>query len=697
MGRQWRALSAALLLTALALASFAMPASAASYNFSNTASITINDRGGGNPVAANPYPSSITVSNVVGAITKVTVTLNGLNHNNASDVDILLRGPGGQAIMLLSDVGSSGNWSNDTITLDDAATNSYTSTSNNLPGGTYRPTNNSSGGTCGSDTQPSPAPAPSITTLAGFNGLSGTSVNGTWSLYITDDCDNDTGGTISGGWSLNITTNAPVAANDSYSTSYRQTLTVAAPGVLGNDTNPLAGALSATLESGPLNGTLSLAADGSFTYTPNQGFTGDDSFTYRAVNSATSSAPATVTISVGSGPFASDMALTVDEDSSVSDLLPAEDGNSEPITFSILTEPLNGVVALTDATTGAFTYTPNPNFNGADSFTFQASDGSTDSNIATVSITVAAVNDAPINTVPGPQNTLLNTALSFSAASSNALSVADVDASGDIQVDLSATGGTLALGDTSGLTSVNGDGSDSVSMLGPQDALNAALEGLVFTPNNGFTGDAELTITTSDLGQTGAGGVLTDTDSILITVGKLTQTITFTNPGPHTYGDAPFELDATASSGLPVSFSVISGPATVSGSTLTITGAGTVTVRAEQTGDATYGAASDDQTFVVAPAALTIKADDKTMVAGSPLPTLTATYTGFVNGDDPSDLDTPVTLSTTATSASAPGDYPIVASGAADANYTITFVNGTLHISAAAPEGYTIALPLLAR
>src|SRR5690606_33804437 len=159
--------------------------------------------------------------------------------------------------------------------LDDAATNSYTSTSNNLPGGTYRPTNNSAGGTCGSDTQPSPAPAPSITTLAGFNGPSGTSVNGRWRLDRTDDCDNATGGTISGGWSLNITTNAPVAANDSYSTSYRQTLTVAAPGVLGNDTNPLAGALSATLESGPLNGTLSLAADGSFTYTPNQGFTGD--------------------------------------------------------------------------------------------------------------------------------------------------------------------------------------------------------------------------------------------------------------------------------------------------------------------------------------------------------------------------------------------------------------------------------------
>jgi hypothetical protein len=702
MARQWRIFSASMLLVALALASFALPASAASYSFSNAAAITITDRTGGTPAAANPYPSSITVANVAGAITKVTVTVTGLSHNTASDVDMLLRGPGGQAIMLLSDVGDDGNWSSDAITFDDAAAATYQTTSGNtntnLPGGTYRPTNSSSGNAvCATDTQPAGSSAPSITTLAGFNGLSGASVNGDWSLFISDDCFFNGGGSISGGWSLSITTDVPVATNDSYSTGYRQTLTVAAPGVLGNDTNPLADTLSAVLETAPLSGTLALAADGSFTYTPNQGFTGDDSFTYRAANGVASSEPATVTISVASVPFAGDMALTIDEDTPFAGTLLGEDDNGEPLTFSIVTQPLSGTLELTDAVTGAFIYTPTAELSGADSFTFQTSDGTNSSSIATVSITVVAVNDAPVNSVPGAQGTPCNTPLVLSAAGGNALSVADVDAGGDLEVVLSVTGGTLTLSDTTGLTSVTGDGSASVSMLGPQAAINVALDGLTFTPSDGVGGDANLTMVTSDLGQTGAGGALSDSDTVVIAVGKLAQAISFTNPGPRTYGAAPLSLSATADSGLPVSFSVVSGPATVSGSTLTITGAGTVTVRASQAGNPTYGPTSVDQIFTVARAALTIRADDKAMVAGSALPALTATYTGFVNGDTAASLDTPVSLSTTATSASAAGDYPIVAAGAADSNYTITFANGTLRISAAAPTTYIIALPLLAR
>ncbi len=88
---------------------------------------------------------------------------------------------------------------------------------------------------------------------------------------------------------------------------------------------------------------------------------------------------------------------------------------------------------------------------------------------------------------------------------------------------------------------------------------------------------------------------------------KPSQTILFVEPGTKTFGDAPFELSATASSGLPVTFEVISGPATVSGSTVTLTGAGTVTVRASQVGDADYAPAEDvERTFVVSAAAQTI-------------------------------------------------------------------------------------------
>ncbi len=90
----------------------------------------------------------------------------------------------------------------------------------------------------------------------------------------------------------------PEAQNDNYSVVAGQTLTVAAPGVLGND---LAGAgtnLTAVLVSGPANGTLTLNGDGSFSYTPTNNFSGVDSFTYLANDGVTNSLPATVTIDV---------------------------------------------------------------------------------------------------------------------------------------------------------------------------------------------------------------------------------------------------------------------------------------------------------------------------------------------------------------------------------------------------------------
>src|SRR4029077_4119308 len=108
-------------------------------------------------------------------------------------------------------------------------------------------------------------------------------------------------------------------------------------------------------------------------------------------------------------------------------------------------------------------------------------------------------------------------------------------------------------------------------------------------------------------------------------------------------------------------------------------------VRASQPGDANYNAASDvDQSFTVTPAALTITVDDQSKVYGAALPALTASYSGFINGDTVASLDTPVTLSTTATASSVVGTYPITASAAADANYTISFVAGTLTVTPAA-------------
>jgi RHS repeat-associated protein len=84
------------------------------------------------------------------------------------------------------------------------------------------------------------------------------------------------------------------------------------------------------------------------------------------------------------------------------------------------------------------------------------------------------------------------------------------------------------------------------------------------------------------------------------TVTPASQTITFPAIGTHVYGDPNFSISASASSGLPVTFSIASGPATVSGSWITMTGLGTVTVTANQAGNANYAAASTSQSFTVA-------------------------------------------------------------------------------------------------
>jgi subtilisin-like proprotein convertase family protein len=177
---------------------------ASNVTFANAASITIDDAG-----VASPYPSNIAVSGITNPVTKVTVTITGLNHTFPSDVDVLLVGPGGQKFILVSDVigGTDAvgiNW-----TFDDAAA-AFIGSTGTPASGTFKPTNYT---TC-QDAFAAPAPAgPYLSpggigtpcgtdTLAAFNGVN---PNGTWSLYVVDDLGADVG-TISGGWSLNFTT-----------------------------------------------------------------------------------------------------------------------------------------------------------------------------------------------------------------------------------------------------------------------------------------------------------------------------------------------------------------------------------------------------------------------------------------------------------------------------------------------------------
>ncbi|MBL8435402.1 MAG: VCBS domain-containing protein, partial [Zoogloea sp.] len=137
----------------------------------------------------------------------------------------------------------------------------------------------------------------------------------------------------------------------------------------------------------------------------------------------------------------------------------------------------------------------------------------------TATINITAVNDGPINHIPGAQVTGVNTALVMSAANGNGLSITDADAgSALMRVALTATSGTLTLGTTAGLASASGNGTASVIVTGTLAAINTALDGLRFTPASGYSGTASFVVETSDQGNTG-GGALSDIDTVFVKVG----------------------------------------------------------------------------------------------------------------------------------------------------------------------------------
>jgi len=192
---------------------------------------------------------------------------------------------------------------------------------------------------------------------------------------------------------------APVAAGNEYAATEDVALVIAGPGVLGNDSDPEGATLSALLVSGPANGSLALNKDGSFTYTPDANFFGDDSFTYKANDGALDSNVATVTLHVApvnDAPVAQPDQFTTDEDQPVSGNVLANDSDvdSAKLSAALVAGPANGDLAFNSD--GSFTYTPKADFNGDDSFTYQASDGTDKSDVVKVSLTINPVNDAPV-------------------------------------------------------------------------------------------------------------------------------------------------------------------------------------------------------------------------------------------------------------------------------------------------------------
>ncbi|MCE7980699.1 MAG: tandem-95 repeat protein [Caldilinea sp. CFX5] len=198
-------------------------------------------------------------------------------------------------------------------------------------------------------------------------------------------------------------TDQPIAVKDSYTVNKDATLTVNAPGVLANDSDPDGGVLTAALLSGPAHGTLKLALNGSFIYTPTTGYSGADQFIYRARNANLFSEETLVTITVGGAPnqppVATNDAYTATSNQPLTVAAPGlltndTDPNGDSLFALLVSSPTNGTVTLN--ANGAFVYTPTIGFNGTATFTYKANDGVLDSNVATVTLTVRGANRAPV-------------------------------------------------------------------------------------------------------------------------------------------------------------------------------------------------------------------------------------------------------------------------------------------------------------
>jgi len=185
---------------------------------------------------------------------------------------------------------------------------------------------------------------------------------------------------------------------------------------------------------------------------------------------------------------------------------------------------VTGAVATISMGLNGLQYSPTLNFAGTDTLTIVTNDqgnsgvGGAKIDSDTVFIAVAAVNDPPVNTVPGPQDTGINSPIVFSSTTLNGISISDPDAGTTlVQVTLTVDNGILTLGSTLG-TAVSGDGTSTVTVAGNLTAINFGLNNLRFNPTPGFQGSATLQIVVNDMGNTGAGGPLVDTDTVVIRV-----------------------------------------------------------------------------------------------------------------------------------------------------------------------------------
>jgi hypothetical protein len=290
------------------------------------------------------------------------------------------------------------------------------------------------------------------------------------------------GGTATASVTVTVTStnDTPTANPDAATVAEDGSVTVS---VLANDTDPENDNLTVTAVTQGANGSVTINAGSTVTYTPAANFSGSDTFTYTVSDGNGGTATGTVTITVTSTndtPTANPDAATVAEDGSVTVSVLANDTDPENdnLTVIAVTQGAHGSVTINAGST--VTYTPAANFSGTDAFTYTVSDGNGGTAMAGVAITVTPVNDAPV-AVDDTASTLAGSAVTISVLAN------DVDLDGPSLAIASVTQGT------------NG----TVAISGNQVTYTAGL----------FVGSDSFTYTVSD----GAGG--SSTATVTVTVG----------------------------------------------------------------------------------------------------------------------------------------------------------------------------------
>ena len=377
-------------------------------------------------------------------------------------------------------------------------------------------------------------------------------------------------------------------------------------GVLVDNTDPNNLPLTAQLVTNVQHGTLSLNSNGTFTYTPNAGFYGTDSFTYESNNGTLNSSPATITLHVDAPPVAPSSSYQIGQSTSASFtaaqgvLAGAVDPNGYPLSASLVSGPHHGTLTLNS--NGSFTYAPTLNYSGADSFTFVANDGYSNSATATVSLTVNA---------PPTLNTTFTTATFLAGGSTLSYAIVPTVSDPNIplvgdELQLQVTLGTLTVPTaTTGVTIVAGsNGSGNVTIQGSLSQLNAALADMTYTPSG--VSKASLAISPTDP-TSGTGGAGLNGSNTIVMLAVAPPIVTVSDSGGTCTGN-PFPATALVNGaasleGVSPTFAYYVGStATGTPSSTPPSAIGTYTVVAKFAGSTDYPAASSAPlTFTINP------------------------------------------------------------------------------------------------